>query len=127
MVIVNFSHSLSLEQIDWLEQQVGKKAERVISVLLRETPDSTAEMAKIATEMVNRAGLSPQEWQSLPILIVLPDNVPLAAFLVAELHGRMGYFPVCVYFQAANNIPSSCESIVVMNLQEQRNSARTRR
>jgi len=44
--------------------------------------------------MADAAGLSPEEWQTLPIFIN-PSSLTLnfsAVALIAELHGRMGYF-----------------------------------
>ena len=47
-------------------------------------------------QMVTATGLTSAEWQGRRILIVPPGHAPATAVLLAELHGRMGYFPEIV-------------------------------
>jgi len=72
--------------------------------------------------------LTPQEWQGAPILIVLPSLNFIAAALLAELHGRMGYFPPVVRTRpVAGSLPRQFEVAEIVDLQSLREGARTRR
>ncbi|WP_322506519.1 CRISPR-associated protein Csx15, partial [Anaerolinea sp.] len=80
------------------------------------------------TAMVDQAGLTLEEWQNAPIIVNPPSLNFSAVLLIAELHGRMGYFPACVRLRPVNGaIPPRFEVAEVLNLQLQRNAARRRR
>jgi hypothetical protein len=52
----------------------------------------------------------------------------VAVVLLAELHGRMGYFPACLRLRPVEgSTPPRFEAAEVVNLQEVRNAARKRR
>ncbi len=126
MILVNFSHPLSAEQIHQLEILTGQTVERIIEVHSQIEPDQP--LGPQVAAMVDRAGLSMEEWQNAPILINPPALNFSAIVLIAELHGRMGYFPACVRLRPVNgSIPPRFEIAEVLNLQSQRDSARRRR
>ncbi|KPL82633.1 hypothetical protein SE15_11060 [Thermanaerothrix daxensis] len=126
MILVNFSHPLSAEQIHQLEILTGQTVERIIEVHSQIEPDQP--LGPQVTAMVDRAGLTMEEWQNAPILINPPALNFSAVVLIAELHGRMGYFPACVRLRPVNgSIPPRFEVAEVLNLQSQRDSARRRR
>lgn len=126
MILVNFSHPLSTEQIQQLEALIGQAIERVIEVHSQIEPDQP--LGPQVTAMVDRVGLSMEEWQNAPIVINPPALNFSAVVLIAELHGRMGYFPACVRLRPVNgSIPPRFEVAEVLNLQSQRDSARRRR
>jgi len=78
--------------------------------------------------MADRAGMAPAEWQTAPLLINPPALNSIAAALLAELHGRMGYFPPIVRLRpVAGSTPTRYEVAEVINLQEVRDQARRRR
>ena len=52
-------------------------------------------LPQLARVMEN-ISLTAQEFQSAPILVNLPSFNAIAALVLAELHGRMGYFPPIV-------------------------------
>lgn len=62
-------------------------------------------------------------------LLVVPPALNFAAFaLLAELHGRMGYFPTVVRLRpVSGTTPPRFEVAEVINLQAIRDSARKRR
>lgn len=64
----------------------------------------------------------------LPILVNPPSLNYSAALLIAELHGRMGYFPTCVRLRPVKDaLPPRFEAAELMNLQAVRDTARRRR
>ena len=72
--------------------------------------------------------LTPAQWQSEPILVVLPSLNFIAAALLAELHGRMGYFPAMVRTRpVAGAVPRRYEVAEILDLQAIREDARRTR
>jgi len=78
--------------------------------------------------MADAVGLTPQQWQTESILINLPSLNYSAVLLIAELHGRMGYFPPCVRLRPVKDaLPPRFEVAEVLNLQAVRDGARRKR
>ena len=79
-------------------------------------------------QFVDRAELSSHEWQTLPILVNPPGYAPAAMALLAELHGRMGYFPSMLWVRPEENSnPRRFQVAGVIDLQEIRDRSRRRR
>lgn len=126
MILINFAHPMTEEQLRQIEGVVGQPVERVIAVDAQIDPGQP--LADQVVAMVDRVGLSPEEWQTLPLLINLPSLNYSAGVLLAELHGRMGYFPSIVRLRpAAGAVPPRFEVAEVINLQAVRDAARARR
>lgn len=126
MILVNFSHPLSNDQMAQLQALLGAPIERVVEVHSQIEPDQP--LAPQVTAMVDQAGLTLEEWQNAPIIVNPPSLNFSAVLLIAELHGRMGYFPACVRLRPVNGaIPPRFEVAEVLNLQLQRDAARRRR
>jgi len=90
--------------------------------------DPQQPIAPQVVEMANRAGLTPAEWQTLPLLINPPSLNISAAVLLAELHGRCGYFPAAVRLRPVpDSVPPRFEVAEIVNLQAVREKARGRR
>ena len=90
--------------------------------------DHARPFAEQVGELVDALGLSPAQWQTEPILVNLPALAPIAAVLIAELHGRTGYFPAIVRVRPlAGSTPPSYEVAEIINLQGVRDAARERR
>jgi len=124
--LINFAHPITEEQLRQIEALTGRKVEQVISVDAHIDPSEP--LAPQVVAMADRVGLSAEEWQTLPLLIVLPSLNYSAGVLLAELHGRMGYFPSIVRLRPAPGaIPSGFEVAEVINLQAVRDAARARR
>lgn len=106
---------------------------------LLQTPDATLDIRDILTQfdpqqpyaeqtraLIDSIGPTPQQWQTEPLLVNLPRLNYIAAGLLAELHGRMGYFPAIVRMRpVANTTPPQFEVAEILNLQEIRDAART--
>lgn len=126
MILVNFAHPLTEEQLHQIEVLTGQKVERVIAIDAQIDPQEP--LAPQVTAMVDRVGLGAEEWQTLPLLIALPSLNYSAGVLLAELHGRMGYFPSILRLRPIPGaIPPRFEIAEVINLQAVRDAARARR
>lgn len=90
--------------------------------------DPAQAFAPQAAALADACGLTPVEWQTAPLLIVPPALNFIAVTLLAELHGRMGYFPACVRLRpVAGVVPPRYEVAEVLALQEVREEARRKR
>ena len=131
MLILNFAHPLTDEHLAQIERLTGQKPEHVI--VINSQIDPQQPMAPQVVAMADAAGLSPEEWQTAPILINPPALNFGAVALIAELHGRMGYFPPCIRMRPVVGpdgqqlMPLRFEVAEILNLQEIRDRARQQR
>jgi hypothetical protein len=126
MLIINYSHPLTPPQLTQIEALTGKKIERVIEI--HSQIDTQAPLAPQVVALADQAKLEPTEWQSAPIVVNPPSLNFVAVVLLAELHGRCGYFPAMLRMRPVpNSLPPQFEAAEIINLQSVRNDARTRR
>ncbi len=126
MILLNFSHPLSPEHIVTIEGLTGQPIQRVIDLPVQF--DSQQPFLPQLEALMERIPLNPHELQTEPILLNPPSLNFITALLLAELHGRMGYFPPIVRLRpAANSLPPRYEVAEALNLQEVRNRARQER
>jgi hypothetical protein len=126
MIVLNFSHPLTSEHLQQVETLTGRKVERVIAIHSQIDPQQP--LAPQVTALVEQAGLSPHEWQTLPLLINPPSLNVIAVVLLAELHGRCGYFPAHLRLRPVQgSVPPQYEVAEVLDLQTLRDAARQRR
>lgn len=126
MILLNFSHPITDAQRAQIEALTGSAVSREIAAMPQFdeqqpfTPQVEAVLAQVP--------LSPAEWQGEPILVVLPSLSFIAAAVLAELHGRMGYFPPAVRTRpVAGAMPRRFEIAEIMDLQIMREQARMKR
>ncbi len=126
MIVLNYSHPLTPAQLAQLETLTSAPLTEV-----RDMPallDLDAPFTAQATALADAAQLSPAEWQTAPLLLVPPALNFAAAALLAELHGRMGYFPPIVRLRPVSGaLPPRYEVAEIINLQALRDAARKRR
>jgi hypothetical protein len=126
MTLLNFSHPLTPAHLAAIEQLTGQTVERVIEVKTQFDPEMP--FAGQARALVESVGLSAQEWQTTPLLVNLPSLNVIAALVLAELHGRCGYFPAVVRLKPIpQTTPPQFEVAEILNLQAIREEARLRR
>ena len=126
MLLINFAHPLTPAQLTALEQLVGQPTERTIEAAAQFDPSYS--FAAQAHALVESSGLSAAEWQTLPLLINLPSFNVIAALVLAELHGRMGYFPAVLRLRPVPDAtPPQFEVAEIINLQAIREAARQQR
>jgi hypothetical protein len=126
MQIINFSHPLTAEQVAQIEARLGGKIDGIRDV--RVQFDVEQPFVPQVVQLVDSLGISAQQWQSDAWLIVLPALNFIAAILLAELHGRSGRFPTIIRLRpVANSLVSVFELAEIINLEQVRYDARTRR
>ena len=125
ILVLNFSHPLTAAQLDQLTALLGERPEvRQIAVHI----DRTQPLAKVAHQLADTAGLNPEEWQTVPLMVNPPGLAPLALALIAEIHGRCGYFPAILNIRPVEGaLPARYEVAEIVNLQAVREAARARR
>ena len=126
MIILNFSHPLTLNHLQHAEALTGQQAERVID--LNSHIDTQQPLPPQILALADACDLSPTEWQTLPLLVNPPSLNFVAVALLAELHGRCGYFPAHLRMRPVQgSVPPRYEVAEVLNLQALRDAARERR
>lgn len=130
MLLINFAHPLTAEQLAQVATLIPAQA-GTAPPEVRDVPtqaDRSRPIAEVAGELVERAGLSTAEWQTLPLVVNPPGLAPLALAVIAELHGRCGYFPPVLNIRpVAGALPPRYEVAEIVNLQALRDAARARR
>ena len=123
MIVLNFAHPITEEQRAQIEALAGQSIERVVDIPSQ--IDVQHPLAPQVVAMADAAGLSPAEWQTLPILVNPPSLNFSAVALLAELHGRMGYFPPIVRLRPVQgSVPPRFEVAEIVDLQRIRERAR---
>ena len=125
MIVLNFSHPLTPEQVTQIEAMTGQPVDRVIEIPTH--LDTEAPFGPQVVQLADACGLTSVEWQTRPLLVVPPALNFVAVLLIAELHGRMGYFPPCVRIKPVPGVPPRYAVAEILDLQGQREEARNRR
>lgn len=126
MILLNFSHPLNMEQQAQIEGLTGQKVEKMIALPVQF--DNAESFLPQLQKLMANLPLSSEELQTKPFLVNLPALNTIAALLLAELHGRMGYFPPVLRLRpVANTTPTQFEVAEILNLQNVRESARKER
>jgi len=126
MILLNFAHPLTPGQLQQIETLTGQKVERVIETGSQINPQQP--LAPQVVALADQNGLTAEDWQTLPILINPPSLNHITVALLAELHGRMGYFPSIVRLRPVQGtVPPRFEVAEVLDLQAIRDRARERR
>ena len=126
MILLNFSHPLTEAQRAEIERLAGQPISRLVEVPTQFDHDRP--FAVQVTALADAAGLTATEWQTEPIVVNPPALSAIAAALLAELHGRMGYFPPIVRLRPAEDaLPPRYDAAEIVNLQAVRDAARRKR
>ena len=126
MLILNFAHPLTEDQKAQIEALTGEAIERVIAVPVHF--DNEQSFVPQLQDLMARIPLTPEEWQTARILVNPPSLNFITALVLAELHGRMGYFPPILRLRPVPGaVPPRYEVAEILNLQEVRDRARARR
>lgn len=126
MILLNFSHPLTAEQLQQVEALTGQELEGVIDIPVQFDPDQP--FLPQLDALMAQVPLTPAQYQTERIVLNLPALNFIAALLLAELHGRAGYFlPVLRLRPIPNSLPPQYEVAEVLNLQAVRDRSRSAR
>ncbi len=126
MNILNFAHPLPQATRDAISAAVGSPIEQVIDLSLQF--DTQQAFAPQVVALIEQAGITSERFQTETWLVALPSLNYIAALVLAELHGRMGHFPAIIRLRPAANSPvTTYEFAEVIDLEQLRQHARTRR
>lgn len=126
VLILNFSHPLTVEHLDKIQQLAGQETTRVQDIPVQLNNDDP--VAPQVEAIVDGIPLGGTEWQTTPFLVNLPGFSIAAAAIVAELHGRSGHFPACIRLRpVADSVPVRFEVAEIVGLEQIRQAARERR
>ena len=126
MLLLNFSHPLTPAQIAQIEALTQQPLEKVLDFAVHF--DNTEPFIPQLRALMEQIPLTPAQWQSEAILVNPPSLNFITALLLAELHGRMGYFPPIVRLRPrAGSLPPQYEVAEILNLNEIRERARANR
>lgn len=129
MILLNFAHPLTPAQLAALRAQLGLPADHAFDLRSIATQfDPSQPFAEQSSALLSAANLSPEAWQTEAIVVNLPSLNFIAALILAELHGRMGYFPAVLRLRPIGGLtPPQFELAEVLNLQAIRDQARVAR
>jgi hypothetical protein len=126
MILLNFSHPLTPEQTARVESLAGQKVDQVVTLTVQF--DNSQPFLPQLKSLLMQVPLTAEQWQTEAILIVPPALHVITAMLLADLHGRMGYFPAMLRLRpVADATPTRYEAAEILNLQMVREEARQER
>jgi hypothetical protein len=126
MILINFSHPLTPDQVAQIEALAGQPVDDLIALPVQFDNDQ----AFLPQLQALAAGipLSAEQLQTEAVLVNPPSLNFITALLLAELHGRMGYFPPVIRLRPlSGSLPPRYEVAEILNLQVVRDAARKTR
>ena len=125
MLLLNFSHPLTSEQIEQAKKLANENIDDVRTITVQ--IDHAQPLDQQITALVDSVALTAQEWQTAHLLINPPGYAPAAFILLAELHGRIGHFPTLLRLRPTQSPITTYEAAELINLQAIRDAARQKR
>ena len=126
MILINFAHPLTSDHLTQIESLTNQSVNRIIEIPAILDPQK--EICLQVVELIEQTGLSSTEWQTYPLVINPPSLNFIAITLLAELHGRCGYFPVHLRMRPVEgSVPIEYEAAEILNLQGIRETSRKAR
>lgn len=123
MILINFAHPLTDENMQQIEKIIGQKVDSV--TLIPAQFDPSSDFVPQVSDLICSMNFGARNWQTESILVNLPSLNTIASLLLAELHGRMGYFPAILRLRAVEGaVPPKFEVAEIINLQTVRDTAR---
>jgi hypothetical protein len=126
MIVINYSHPLTEMQLTQLDELIGQEEVQLIETSVKYDDEIRFEVQ--TSMMLESLGLTSEKWQSSSLLLILPGYAPASACILAEIHGRLGYFPSLVRMRRLTHPnPLQFEIAEIINLQGIRDRARSKR
>lgn len=122
MDIINFGHPVTDEQAGQAASLLGERIARVLHVPTQF--DAHRPFAEQIDELLRDQPVRDYQWQTEQFCVNLPSFAPIAAVLLARLHGLCGHFPAVLVMRASTERLSAYDVAEVINLQALRDGAR---
>lgn len=126
MILINFSHPLTAEHIEQVEKLTRLPVQQVVDLPVQFDADKP--FLPQLEALSSSIPLTPAQLQTERLIVNLPSLNFIAGLVLAELHGRMGYFPPVLRLRPVpDSLPPRYEVVEVLNLQAVRDRSRTLR
>lgn len=126
MIFLNFAHPLTDPQRAQVQALAGVPITRELHLPVQF--DHQQPFGPQLDALLAQIPLTALEWQTKPLLLNPPSLNIIALMLLAELHGRMGYFAPCLRLRPIiDALPPRFEVAEIVNLQALRDAARQKR
>lgn len=126
MILVNFAHPITPTQQRQIEALAGRTVEQIVDVPAHF--DHARPFADQTADLVAMVGLTGDAWQTQPIVVNLPAFAPIAALVLARLHGLIGHFPTVLRLRPVEGVAlTTYEVAELLDLQAARDEGRTAR
>ena len=127
-IILNFSgHPVLPGQLKAIEKILQWPSPKVIDVPVVTIAKDRNFMTNIV-KAIEKVDLSPVQWQASNIVALPAGYSAIWSIVLAEIHGRLGYFPDVVHLQpSAAAAAEKFEVAEIMNLRQVRHASRVKR
>ncbi len=127
-LVLNFSSHLILpKQQQAIQKLLDWTTSEVIDARLGNVPETGNFVAALVNH-IEKIDLLPNDWQTSQMVVMPAGYAPAWSVLLAELHGRLGYFPDVVRLRPApTHADEKFEVAEVISLREIRGEARGKR
>jgi hypothetical protein len=123
MLVLNFTHPITPDHLEQIQALTGEPVDDVVDI--KTHFDNGQPFEPQLAALLEKVPLTPEGWQTASLLINPPAYNYVALLLLAELHGRTGYFPACLRLRPVDDVvPPRFEVVEILNLQKVRNGAR---
>lgn len=122
MIILNFSHPITPGMIEQIRHALRLRPGADLTVVrVTSQLDAGENFASQIRGLADACPLSPSDWQTRSILVNPPAFAPAAVLLLAELHGRCGYYPAALRFRQVEGVmPPQYELAELLDINGQR-------
>lgn len=129
MILLNFAHPVTDEQLAQVRRvlDLDVTGESINVLDIRCQFDTGEPFAEQIEYLVDSIELRSGEWQKYSLLVNLPALSSAAALLLAEIHGRCGYYPSCIRLKKADGMPIRYVLAEILDVDAQRQRARQKR
>lgn len=125
MIILNFAHPLNSTALEALASLLeGDVVGEVKNVTVK--VDNERSFLDQAQEVTESVGWTSQQWQTNRFVVVPPGYAPFACTLLANIHGRTGFFPAMLRMKPSGGTPPSFTPAEVLSLHAVREESRER-
>jgi hypothetical protein len=121
-ILLNFGRPLDEAQLEQAQTIIKANLDEVINIP-GQLMDGHPYLPQIE-QVVRQVGFTPEEWQSLPLVVNVHPFGPAASAVLAWLHGLRGYFPDILRI-VRNEQTNHFDVVEVLSLQSIRNQIRS--